>query len=117
MEGTAALVPPGAGDGGDRGGRVHVHGAVALARESVAETEIGPLRFADEAGKGLDLPGGKPGDRRCPFGRTGLQMRFQAGRVVRVTVEIVAVGEAVAEQDVHDRAGERAVGPGPAESA
>ena len=40
-------------------------------------------------------------------------MRFEARRIVGVAVEIIAVGEAVAEQDVHDGAGERTVGAGP----
>ena len=41
------------------------------------------------------------------------QMRFERLGRVGVARHIVAVGEAVAEQHVHDRAGERAVGPGP----
>ena len=41
-----------------------------------------------------------------------LQMRFEPGRIVGVFREIGAVGETVAEQHVHDRAGQRAVGAG-----
>ena len=40
------------------------------------------------------------------------EMRLERLRRVGVARQIVAVGEPVAEQDVHDRAGERAVGAG-----
>ena len=40
------------------------------------------------------------------------QMRFQPLRIVGVFFEIGAVGHAVAEQHMHDRAGQRAVGAG-----
>ena len=40
-------------------------------------------------------------------------MRFERFGRVRIARHVVAIGEAVAEQRVHDRAGERAVGPGP----
>ena len=46
-------------------------------------------------------------------GRARLQVRFELARAVGVFLEIRPVGEAIAEQHVHDGAGERAVGAGP----
>ena len=39
-------------------------------------------------------------------------MRFEAGRVVGVAGQVSAVGIALLEQHMHDRAGERAIGAG-----
>ncbi len=72
-KGAAALILPGAGDGGDRQRRMHGDGAVALAREAVAEAEEGPLRRADEPGEALDLLHGEAGDRGRPFRRAALR--------------------------------------------
>ena len=55
VEGAAALVQPRAGHAGDRHGRVHVVGAVALARETVAEPQERLRRRTDHAGERLDL--------------------------------------------------------------
>ena len=90
VEGAAALVLPGAGDGGDAGGRMHVDRAVALARKAVAEPEEGALGRADKAGEGLDLVDRKAGDGRRPLRRAGLQMRFELGRGVGVLRQVVA---------------------------
>ena len=56
---------------------MHVDRAVALARKAVAEAEKGALGRADQPGKGLDLGDRKAGDRRRPFRRARLQMRFE----------------------------------------
>ena len=50
-------------------------------------------------------------DAHCRIARA--QMRFELARRVGVAFEIVPVGFAVAEQAVHHRAGQRAVGAGP----
>ena len=69
------------------------------------------MRFvrADERRERLDLFDAQPGDRARPFGLAAREMRLELLRRVGVAGEIVAVGEPVAKQDVHDRAGERAV--------
>ena len=113
VERAAALVRPGAGHRRDRERRMHVDRAVALAREAVAEAEEGPLCRADERGEGFDLRDLEAGDRRRPGRVAAPQMRFEFGRRVGKAREIVAVGEAVAKEDVHDGAGERAVRAGP----
>ena len=112
VERAAALILPGAGDRGDGQRGVHVDRAVALARKAVAEAEKGLLRRADQMCEGLDLGDREAGDGAGPFRRPRLQMRFQPMRIVGVFFQIGPVGEAVAKQDVHDRAGERAVGAG-----
>ena len=48
-----------------------------------------------------------------PLGRAGLQVRFELARAVGVLLEVRPVGVAVAEQHVHDGAGERPVGARP----
>ena len=55
MKGAAAFIFPGARDGCDAEGRMHVHRAIALAREAIAEPEEGALSFANELREGLDL--------------------------------------------------------------
>ena len=54
----------------------------------------------------------EPGDRARPCGRAVAKVRFERLRRVGVARHPVAVGKTVAEQRVHDRAGEGAVGPG-----
>ena len=112
VEGAAALILPGAGDGGYAGSGVHVDRAVALASEAVAEAEVGFLGRADEMGEGLDFGDAEPGDGGSPFGCARPQMLFQSARVVGVFFEIGAIGHAIAEQDMHDRASECAIGAG-----
>ena len=91
---------------------MHGGGSVARAGEAVAEPEIAVLRPAVEAGEGLDLLHRQAGDGGGPFGRARGEMALQLGRHVAVAGEIVAVGVAVAEEDVHDATGKRAVGAG-----
>ena len=110
---AAALVLPGAGDGGDAGGGVHVGGAVARAREAVAQADVGALDAADHAGEGGDLSGGDSGDGGGPRGVTAREMGLQLLRMVGVAGEVVAVREVLGEEHVHDAAGERAVGARP----
>ena len=112
VEGAAALVLPAAGDGGDGQRGVHVGRAVALAGKAVAEAEEGLLRGADQPGEGLDIGHRNAADGGRPFGSAGGEMGFEPLRVVGVFFQIGPVGEAVAEQHVHDAAGERGVGAG-----
>ncbi len=112
MEGAAAFILPGAGDGGNGGDGVHVDGAVARAGEAVAQAEIGALGLADELGEALDLGGGDVADFGGPVRRPGLQMSFELTRAVGVFLEIGPIGVAVAEQHMHDGAGESAIGAG-----
>ena len=55
VEGAAALVLPGPGDAGDRGGGVHVHLPVPRPREAIAEPEEGAPGRPDGAREALDL--------------------------------------------------------------
>ena len=113
VEGAAALVTPGAGDRGDAACGVHVHRAVARAGEAVAEAEIGALPLADQPGEGLDGLDRTAGDARRPVRIARAQMFGKLARRVGVALEIVPIGVLVAEQTMHDRTGERAVGAGP----
>ena len=92
---------------------MHVGGAVARAGEAIAEPEIGALAFADEAGERLDRLGRTAGDPRRPGRIARAQMLGKLARRVGVAVEIIPIRLAVAEQAMHHRAGERAVGAGP----
>ena len=110
VEAAAALVQPGAGDRGNAQRGMHVVGAVAGAGEAVAQPEIGARRGAHHLRKGLDLGDGQAGDGAGPLGRARCEMRFQLARAIGVFLEVRPVGEAIAEQHVHDGAGQRAVG-------
>ena len=112
VERTAALILPAAGDSRDRERRVHIDRTVSLARETVAKPEEGFLRGADQPREGFDLRNGKAGDGGRPFRRLFAQMRFQPFRVVRVSFQVGPIRQSVAEQDVHDRTGQRPVGAG-----
>ena len=113
IERPAAMVAPLAGDGRDAGHGVHVGRAVARTREPVADPHIGALGPSVERGEGLDLLGRKARDPGGPAGSARLQVSLQLGWAVGVFLHELPVGVAVAEQNVHDRAGERAVGAGP----
>ena len=113
VEGPAALVLPGTCHRRDAGGGVHVGRAVAAARKAVAEPEEGPLRRPDEMRKRLDLLDRQAGDGGRPGRIAFLQVRFELVRHVGIFRQVVAVGESVTEQHVHNCAGERAVGARP----
>ena len=89
---------------------MHVDGAVARAREAVAEPEIRALTLADERRERLNGGDVASGDRRGPLRRARAHVRLELGGDVGVTRKIVAIRLAVAEQAMHDRAGERRVG-------
>ncbi len=112
VESAAAFVAPGAGDGGNATRRMHVDGAVARAGKAVAEPKEGALVGGDEPCKFLDRLHRTSGDGRGPLRRPRLHMRLQFARHVGVAVEIIPVGGAVAEQAMHHRTGQRAVGAG-----
>ena len=84
VEGAAAFVPPGAGDGGDAACRVHIDGAVALAGEAVTEAQEGAWVRADERCHGFDGVHGDAGDRGGPLGRARGEVRFEFLRAVGV---------------------------------
>src|SRR5215510_2236661 len=67
MEGTAALVLPGARNCRNTTRRVHVHGAIARARKAIAEAKKCALGFADQAREFLDRFHGSAGNRRGPL--------------------------------------------------
>ncbi len=113
VEGAAAFELPGAGDRGDAARRVHVDRAVARAREAVAEPEEGALVVADQPREGLDGLGRAAGDARRPGRIARFDVRGELVRRVGVALQIIPVGFAVAEQAMHHRAGQRAVGAGP----
>ena len=113
MEGAAAFELPGAGDRGDAARRVHVKRAVARAREAVAEPEKSALVVADQPREGLDGLDRAAGDGRRPLRAAAAQMRFELVRRIGVALQIIPVGVAIAEQAMHHRARQRAVGAGP----
>jgi hypothetical protein len=88
---------------------VHVDGAVARTREAVAEADVGALRRADQPGEVLDLGRAQAADRRRPFRAARLEVGLELARCIGVFLEIGPVGVTVAEEHVHDRAGERPV--------
>ena len=112
VEGAAALMRPRAGDRGNAARRMHVDRAVARAGKAVAEPEEGALVGGDQPCEFLDGLDRAAGDRGGPLRRPRLHMRFEFARRIGVAIEIIPVGSAVAEQAMHDRAGQRAVGAG-----
>src|SRR5215207_4306217 len=92
---------------------MHLRGTVAAAGKTIAEAEERPLGLADEARECLDLLDRHARDFRSPFRRTRRQMRFQFIGAIGVAIHIRPVGVALAEQHVHDAAGEGTVGAGP----
>ena len=112
MQRAAALVRPGSRDGGNAHRGVHVRGAVALAREAVAEPEERALVAADQRRESFDVLDGEPRDRARPARIARAHMRLEPLRIVGMARHVVAVGPAVAEQHMHHRAGERAVRAG-----
>ena len=113
VKGAAAFVAPRASDRRDAARRMHVDRAVARARKSITEPKIGAFVVADEPGKRLDRFDRRAGNARRPYGVAGAQMLGKLARRIGVAVEIVPVGFVVAEQAMHHRAGERAVGARP----
>ena len=89
---------------------MHVDGAVALPREAVTEAQEAARMGAQQPREGFDVgdryaaDGFRPG--RCAAGEMG----FELLRAVGVLREIVTIGELLAKQHVHDRAGQGAVG-------
>src|ERR1700685_2875006 len=92
---------------------MHMAAAVARARETVTEPEIGALALAGEARKFLDRLRRAAGDARRPLRVARAQMLLELMRRVGVAFQIIPVSVAIAEQAMHHRAGERAVGAGP----
>ncbi len=92
---------------------MHVDRAVARAGEAVTEPEIGALPLADQAGEFLDRRRRAAGDLRRPIRIARTHMVLELARRIGVTLEIIPVGLAVAEQAMHHRAGQRTVGAGP----
>ena len=107
-----ALVQPCAGHRRDGQRRVHVHRPVALPAEAVAQAEVGARRGPDHPGEALDGVRRHPGDAFRPLRGPVREVALQVVRTVGVAGEVVAVRVAVAEEHVHHRAGERAVGAG-----
>jgi hypothetical protein len=110
VEGAAAFQAPCAGDRSDAACRMHIDRAVPRTRESIAETKIGALVVADELGESFNGFHRRSGDPRCPLRIARAQMFGQFARRVGISLEIVPIGFVVAEQAMHHRAGERAVG-------
>ncbi len=109
---AATRVLPGPGDRGQAGHRVHVHRPVPGAAEAVVAADEALLRAPVEARELHDLPRVEAGDGGGPRGRAGGHVGGQLVRAVGVGAQVVPVGEALGEEHVHDRAGQRAVGAG-----
>ena len=71
------------------------------------------LMSPDERRECLDLLDPEPRDGARPLRRTIAKVGFERRGRVRIARHIIAVGEAIAEEHVHHRAGERAIRPGP----
>jgi hypothetical protein len=112
MKRATAFILPAAGHRRHRKGRMHVHRTVALARKAVAQAKEGLPGRTDQPSKGLDLLDRKPGDFRRPLRRLVRQMRLKPLGIISVFFEIGAVGQLFPEQNVHDGAGQCAVGAG-----
>ena len=112
IERAAALVLPRAGHRRKAGDGEDLRRSVARARKAIAKADKAALGLAIEPREMEDRPLRKASDPRSPCGRTIFEMRFQASGVVGVAREIGAVGVALLEQRMHDRAGERAIRAG-----
>src|SRR5262249_9228919 len=84
------------------------------AGETVTEPQESALSLTDQTGKGLDRLDRATGNRGRPFGVARAQMFGKFARRVRIAFEIIPIRFLVAEQAMHHRAGERAVGARPA---
>ena len=102
VERAAALVLPGARDGGDAGRRVHVGRAVALARKAVAEPEDRCAWSCRRAGrKPRSLDTGRPVMADAHSGVRVLRCASSSAGQSVYCSRIVAIREALAKQDVH----------------
>ena len=91
---------------------MHVHRSVARTRKAVAEPEEGPLCCADQARELLDRFRGTAGDLLRPLRRARAHVLGKFLRHIGVAIEIIPIRLAVAEQAMHHRQRERAVGAG-----
>ena len=87
-------------------------GAVAAAAEAVMAADEGGLGLPVEPGEGDDLLDRQAGDPGRPFRRARRHVRGQLVRRIGVAAQVVPVGIAFLEQDMHDGHGQRAVGAG-----
>ena len=113
VKGAATAHRPFAGDRRQTGHRVQLLRAVTRAGKAVANPDKGLFGASIEM-REVDNPLGRDaGDRFRPFrgfiGQMGLEFLGVGGEIG----EIIAVGETVAEQHMHQRAGERHVGTRP----
>ena len=108
-----ARVLPRARHRGEARHRVHLRGAVSRPAEPVVAADEAPLGPPVEPGELHDLLDGQPRDLGGPRGRPRPEMRGQLVRGVGVAPHVGPVRVALGEEDVHDRARERAVGAGP----
>ena len=108
---AAALSAIGAGDAGQQRHRAQRLPALRQPRHAFAKPDEGGLGVAVERREALDVRGREAGDRRCALGgETRQYLAHDPLEAERVLVEIGAVAEPVAHQDVHDAQGQRRVG-------
>ena len=112
VESAAAPVLPRAKHGGDAQGRMHVHRAVALAGEAIAQPEEGAALLAQKACDSLDLRGRHPADRLRPFRRPEREMRLEFGREIREPRHVIAIREVLAQQHMENAGRQRAIRAG-----
>ena len=91
---------------------MHVVGAVARARKTIAQAEIGFWRLPDQPRERLNLRNGEPGDPGCPFRCLRDQMLLKPRRIIRILTEIVPIGKTLAEQHMHHSASQRTISTG-----
>ena len=104
---------PGAGDGRQASHGMHGRRAVARAGETKAQPQEAARGAAVEPGEIDDLLGREAGEGGRPIRRLVGEMGLDLGAEIGVAREIVAVGEALLQQDMHHRQRQRAVAARP----
>ena len=111
-ERAAALDRPGTGHRRQAGGGMQIGRAVARAREAVADAQIALLGGTVEPREVFDLGDGQAGDLGGPGRIAGDEVGLDLLVPVAVAGQVVAVGQAVAQQDMDHGAGQRRVRAG-----
>ena len=109
MKGPAAAMAPGARHRRYRKRGMHIHRPIALAGEAEAQPKERARRGADELREFLDLGDVEASDRGGPCWCFRSQVAFHVGVEIGELGEILAVRQAVAQQHVHDGAGQRPI--------
>ncbi|MNO35272.1 hypothetical protein D3C76_253200 [compost metagenome] len=101
LERSAAGLQPGTGKCRKTSDRAHVHAAVIVMLQAVADVDMRDIGFAVQLGQLLDILRRNACDLRDPPGRVGEHMLAQLLMARCITLEKSLVCHSVPEQDMH----------------